>query len=136
MGKGHVLESIADARAIVVSSGRGVHEALAAAALCKAQGVRVGVVDMPSIDEGLLVELSQSGALLCLAEQNNGFILQKLLRVLHRRQVQVPGRLLTINTLDSAGKPQFIHSGTYEELIAAFGLTPAAIAGAIRARLA
>jgi transketolase len=136
MGKGHVLESIADARAIVVSSGRGVHEALAAAALCKAQGVRVGVVDMPSIDEGLLVELSQSGALLCLAEQNNGFILQKLLRVLHRRQVQAPGRLLTINTLDSAGKPQFIHSGTYEELIAAFGLTPAAIAGAIRARLA
>ena len=90
---------------------------------------------MPTIDEDLLVELCQRGALLCLAEQNNGFILHKLLRILHRRGVSVPSQLLTINTLDASGQPQFIHSGTYEELIGAFGLTPAAIAGAIRKRL-
>ena len=28
------------------------------------------------------------------------------------------------------GRPRFIHSGTYEELIEAFGLTPAQIADA------
>ena len=33
--------------------------------------------------------------------------------------------VLAINTLDADGRPQFIHSGTYEELIEAFGLTPA-----------
>jgi transketolase len=136
MGKGHVLESIADAQAVIVSSGRGVHEALAASALLKTQGVRVGVVDMPTIDEDLVVDLCQAGMLVCLAEQNNGYILHKLLRLLQRRRLQVPEQLLAINTLDSTGRPQFIHSGTYEELIEAFGLTPAAIAGAIRARLA
>ena len=35
--------------------------------------------------------------------------------------------MLAINTLDADGRPQFIHSGTYEELIAAFGLTGAAL---------
>ena len=34
--------------------------------------------------------------------------------------------MLAINTLDADGTPRFIHSGTYEELIDAFGLTPAA----------
>ena len=42
---------------------------------------------------------------------------------------------MTINTLDAAGRPQFLHSGTYEELIAAFGLTPAQIADAVVQRL-
>ena len=42
---------------------------------------------------------------------------------------------MPINTLGPDGRPQFIHSGTYEELIEAFGLTPSAIAAAITARL-
>ena len=71
-------------------------------------------------------------------EQNNGYILQNLLKVLFRRQrgLQHLKNVLPINTLDADGKPQFIHSGTYEELIDAFQLTPAAIARAIQARLA
>ena len=36
-----------------------------------------------------------------------------------------------MNTLDREGRPQFIHSGTYEELIEAFALTPAHIAKAV-----
>ena len=44
--------------------------------------------------------------------------------------------MLAINTLDAAGRPQFIHSGTYEELTEAFGLTPAQIARAVRTRIA
>ena len=78
----------------------------------------------------------ESGKVVCLAEQNNGYILQNLLKVLFRRQrgLQNMKNVLAINTLDAQGKPQFIHSGSYEELIEAFGLTPARIAAAIEAR--
>ena len=107
-------------------------EAMAAAAKCAAAGVPVGVVDMPSIDEKLLLELYDSGQLLVFAEQNNGYIWQNLLKVLYRNRGKVKAdgwdRIVTINTLKSNGQAQFIHSGTYEELIAAFQLTPDAIA--------
>jgi deoxyxylulose-5-phosphate synthase len=90
-----------------------------------------------SIDEDLLLQLSASGKVVCLAEQNNGYILQNLLRVLHLRGGQSTN-VLSINTLDRDGKPQFIHSGTYEELIEAFGLTAphlaSAVMGALKAR--
>ena len=128
----------ADDAAVIVSSGRGVHEALAAARQCAARGVSVGVVDMPSIDEDLLIALYESGKLLCLAEQNNGYILQNLLKVLYRhRKTSWTSleRVLAINTLDADGRPRFIHSGTYEELIQAFGLTPAQIADAVASRV-
>ena len=130
-------ESLND-RAVIISSGRGVHEALSAAAECAAAGIAVAVVDMPSIDEDLLVSLHESGKLLVLAEQNNGYILQNLLKVLYRRckaSWSSVERVMAINTLDSKGHPRFIHSGTYEELIDAFGLTPSHIARSIRARL-
>ena len=35
---------------------------------------------MPSIDEKLLVDLCSSGKVVCLAEQNNGYILQNLMK--------------------------------------------------------
>jgi transketolase N-terminal domain/subunit/transketolase C-terminal domain/subunit len=118
-GKGHVLRETAGDQVVIVSSGRGTHEALAAADVCASHGVAAGVVDMPSIDEALLLQLYDSGKLICLAEQNNGFILQNLLKVLYRRrQASWPGsqNVLAINTLDADGRPRFIHSGTYEEL--------------------
>jgi transketolase len=131
-GRGHRLFSSAADRATIISSGRGVHEAIAAAAQCAAAGIPVGVVDMPSIDEELLLELYSSGQLLLLAEQNNGYIWQNFLKVLYRKRVRVKpdgwGKIVTLNTLKRDGQPQFIHSGTYEELIAAFDLTPDAIA--------
>jgi transketolase C-terminal domain/subunit len=136
-GKGSVLRETPDEVAVIVSAGRGVHEALAASAECEQAGVRAGVVDMPSIDEDLLISLCRTGKLICLAEQNNGFILQNLLRIAHKRQ-DVPLRLdrvLAINTLDAAGRPRFIHSGTYEELLTAFDLAPWQIARTIGARL-
>jgi transketolase C-terminal domain/subunit len=138
LGKGHRLRSTASDRAVIVSSGRGVHEALAAADACAKDGLAVGVVDMPSIDEDLLLDLHDSGALLCIAEQNNGYILQHLIRTLYRRRARTASteRVLAINTLDASGRPQFIHSGTYEELTAAFGLTGSQIADAVRTHLA
>jgi transketolase len=134
-GRAWYVHGDASADAVIVSSGRGVHEAIAAAALCEKKGVRAAVVDMASIDEALLIDLCGSKRLVCLAEQNNGYILQNLLKAQLKlrptgRSVALD-RVVTINTLDADGRPRFIHSGTYEELIEAFGLTPAAIAATI-----
>ncbi len=135
-GKGHILrQSDADA-AILVSSGRGVHEALASADLCAKDGLAVCVVDMPSVDEDLLLQLYATGKPLIFAEQNNGYLWQNFLKVLYRNRASTKlvtlDQVVTINTLNAESKPQFIHSATYEELIAAFGLTPSAIADTIR----
>jgi transketolase len=136
-GKGQILRESPEDVAVVISSGRGVHEALAAADLCAQRGMHVTVVDMPSIDEDLLVRLYQSRKLLLFAEQNNGYIWENFLKVLYRHRnktsLQNLDKVITINTLTSEGRPQFIHSATYEELIAAFKLTPESIANAIAA---
>jgi transketolase len=137
-GKGWSVRQTENAAAVIISSGRGVHEALAAAQECAGKGVNVDVVDMPSIDEELLLQLYGSGKLLCFAEQNNGFILQNFMKTLYRHRDRASGDLkqvISVNTLDRAGYPQFIHSGTYEELTAAFGLTGPALANTICARV-
>ena len=133
-GKGYFVRRGPDDAAVIVSSGRGVHEALAAAAECARRGLNVGVVDMPSIDERLLLELYKSGQVVCFAEQNNGYIWQNFLRTLGRNKRTALGdlrKVVCVNTLGADGRPRFIHSGTYEELLAAFRLTPADLAETI-----
>lgn len=128
-GKGHVLRQNAEDRIAIISSGRGVHEALAAAELCALDGVGITVVDMPSVDEELLLWLHRSGKTLLFAEQNNGYVWQNFLKVLYRSGDTVgTARVHAVNTLDAEGRPQFIHSATYEELIEVFGLSAAALA--------
>jgi transketolase len=129
-GKGQVLQRSTGDRAVIVSSGRGVHEAIAAAALCPG----VTVVDMPSIDAGLLLDLYDSGLPVLIAEQNNGYIWQNLLKVLwrHRGERAGTGRLVAVNTLTAEGRPQFIHSATYEELIELYGLSAPKLAERLR----
>ena len=129
-GKGQVVRQSADDQAVIVSSGRGVHEALAAAELCAG----LGVVDMPSIDEQLLMELHDSGQLILIAEQNNGYIWQNYLKVLYRRRgtQKGTGRIVTLNTLTADGRPQFIHSATYEELIEVYGLSASKLAAKVQ----
>jgi transketolase len=132
-GKGYIQRQSPSDTAVIVSSGRGVHEALAAAEECAGHGVGVTVVDMPSIDEALLLELYDSGKLVCFAEQNNGYIWQNFRKILFRRRRQIEtGRLLTVNALDGDSKPQFIHSGTYPQLLRAFGLSAAQLAETVR----
>jgi transketolase C-terminal domain/subunit len=130
-GKGHVIQERPEDKAVIVTSSRGVHEALAAS-----KQVAASVVDMPSIDEDLLLNLYGSGKLLCFAEQNNGYIWQNFLKILYRRGISCNwDRVMTVNTLDANGRPQFIHSGTYEELTQAFGLSPAQLVSAINSRI-
>jgi transketolase len=126
-GEGRVLRE--GERAVIVSSGRGVHEALAAADLCPG----LAVVDMPSIDENLMLRLYDSGRLLVFAEQNNGYIWQNFLKVLYRRRAAVCGtdRVVTVNTLSAEGRAHFIHSATYEELVDVYSLSGPKIASRI-----
>ena len=137
--RGTILRESRSDRAIVISSGRGVHEALAAADLCMERGFGITVVDMPSIDADLMLQLYASGKPILLAEQNNGYIWQNFLKVLYQaRATATPvgfDRILTTNTLDANGRPQFIHSATYEELIEVFKLNPVAIADTIERSL-
>ncbi len=134
-GKGHTVRSHAEDAAVIISSGRGVHEALAAEEICAKAGVNVGVVDMPCIDDELLLHLFDSGQRLLFAEQNNGYIWQNFLKVLYRHRKKSRGagldRVIAVNTLDKDGRPRYIHSGVYEELLAAFALSPQHLAATV-----
>ena len=109
---------------------------LAAAEKLAEKGIEVKVVDMPSIDEEGLVELYKSGAKLIIAEQNNGLIASRLPSILANAGVVVdPAKISTLNMLGKDGKPQFVHSGTYAQLSAAFDLNADGIAKCIEAAL-
>ncbi|QNI36453.1 transketolase C-terminal domain-containing protein [Edaphobacter albus] len=138
-GMGYTLRESDNDCAIVISSGRGVHEALGAADICAREGINITVVDMPSIDGELLMKLYRTGLPMVFAEQNNGYLWQNFLKVLYRHQADVKlsglSKIFSINTLDVNGNKQFLHSATYEELIDVFDLTPAAISSAIQKQL-
>jgi transketolase len=123
-------------QAVIVSSGRGVHEAMRAADILLADGIAVGVVDMPSVDAARLLELHQSGRLVVIAEQNNGYIWSQLRRVLFASSPHIDtSSLVAVNTLGPSGEPRFIHSATYDALLNQSGLAPRQIADTIRSRL-
>ena len=135
-GKACPLRAGAADRAVIVSSGRGVHEALHAADLLHDDGIAVGVVDMPSVDAGALRELAGSGKLVVIAEQNNGWLWSQLRKALFAAAKRIdPSSLVPINTLGPDGEPRFIHSATYDALLAESGLAPGQIADTIRLRL-
>ena len=137
--KGYVLRQSESDRAILISSGRGVHEALAAADICAKGGTNIMVIDMPSVDEDLLMKLYEMGMPMFFAEQNNGYLWQNFMRTLYRHRNEASlnklNHIATINTLDVEENKQFIHSATYEELIEVFGLSSAAIAAEVQRTL-
>jgi transketolase len=136
-GKASILRESAEDQAVIVSSGRGVHEALTAAKKCGDAGINVGVIDMPSVDEATMMRLQDSGKLIVFAEQNNGYLWLNFLKALYRQRQRSAdlSRILAVNTLDRNGRPQFIHSATYEQLMAAFGLAPHQLAETIQQKL-
>ena len=99
-GKAYVLKENPQDKAVIVSSLRGVHEALAAAKELEKSGVKVSVVDMPSIDESFLLKLYDSNKLVVIAEQNNGYIWPEFKKLLFKTRRQIDNtNLLAINTL-------------------------------------
>jgi transketolase len=135
-GRGYRLKGGEEDRGCLVSSGRGVHEALEAARRLEQKGIPIGVIDMPSVDETLIRELYDSGKKVFVAEQNNGYLWDAFRKVLWRNRGNIePGRIVGINTLDAEGKPQYIHSATYAQLLRQFGLAPEQLAERIGGEL-
>jgi len=123
-GKGYVVRINPEDKVVVISSGRGVHEALGAAQLLENENVGVTVVDMPSVDEDMLMDIYNSGKLMIFAEQNNGYIYKKFREIAFRRAKTIePGRIVAVNTTGINGEKHFIHSGTYQELADKYGLS-------------
>jgi transketolase len=123
-GKGYIIKQSPEDKAVIISSGRGVHEALKAVAEIEEARVKIAVVDMPSVDEQLLLDLYDSEKPILIAEQNNGYLWSEYRKALFRqRQIIDTTRLLAVNTLDDNGRPRFIHSATYDQLLEQFGLT-------------
>jgi transketolase len=135
-GKAYALKGSPHDTAVIVSSGRGVYESLGAARELEESGIRVGVIDMPSIDQERLLGLYRSGKPVFIVEQNNGYIWSEYKKLLFQTEKTIDTtRLFPINTLDRDNRPQFIHSATYPQLLERFGLTPRQIAETIQSRV-
>ena len=121
-GKAYNVKYSQDAEATIVSSGRGVYEALDAAKKLEVEGININVLDMPTIDENVIVELYRSGKRIFIAEQNNGYLWSHFRKVLFEKETNInTQKLIPINTTTKGGL-HYIHSGTYTELAAHYGL--------------
>lgn len=130
-GKAYYAKQSSNAQATIVSSGRGVYEALDAAAKLEAQGVNVNVLDMPTIDDKAIVELYRSGKPVFIAEQNNGYLWSHFRKVLFEQETSINTKnLVAINTTTKGGL-HYIHSGTYNELAAHYDLNGAKLSETI-----
>jgi transketolase len=130
-GKAYNAKYSANAQATIVSSGRGVYEALDAAAKLEAQGITVNILDMPTIDEKAIVDLYSSGKPIFIAEQNNGYLWSHFRKVLFEQEASINTKnLVAINTTTKGGL-HYIHSGTYNELAAHYDLNGAKLSETI-----
>lgn len=135
-GHAYVHRESRNDQAVIVSSGRGVHEALAAAELLAQEKIAVRVIDMPSVDNQMLAELAGGERPVFFTEQNNGILWSALAKLmLQRPPASRHASLVRINTLTADGEPTFIHSATYEQLLRRFGLSPEQIAASVRRTL-
>ena len=130
-GKAYNAKFSTNAQATIVSSGRGVYEALDAAGKLEAQGITVNVLDMPTIDDKAIVDLYRSGKPVFIAEQNNGYLWSHFRKVLFEQEASINTKnLVAINTTTKGGL-HYIHSGTYNELAAHYDLNGAKLSESI-----
>ncbi|MBQ2627491.1 MAG: transketolase [Eubacterium sp.] len=128
-GKALCAKEAADPKAVLVSSGHGVYEALAAAQILAESGIEVTVVDMPTEDPAAYAGFAASGIPVIFAEQNNGLILDRFGRYLVNSGIACDMKnIFKINLKRPDGSLQYIQSGTYSQIIEAYGLSPRQIA--------
>jgi hypothetical protein len=88
------------------------------------------------VDETLVVELYEGRTRIILAEQNNGFLWQGFQKILWKRFPSLSsGRIVALNVLDAEGRPRFLHSATYQQLLESNGLSPRQLAGRVKQEL-
>lgn len=136
-GKASLLNGDKRSKATIISSGRGVHEALAAAKHLSEQDISVAVYDMPSFDAQTIEHLlKQTQGPLLFAEQNNGYLWNATAKHVFDNALPVDTkRLFSINMNRDDGSYRFIHSATYDELTKHAGLDAQAIADRVKALL-
>ncbi|MDT0684984.1 transketolase C-terminal domain-containing protein [Autumnicola psychrophila] len=124
-GKAYSLINRDETNAYIVTSGRGVHEALEASRMLMEKKINVNVVDMPSIDPNTILQLYKSEKIIFIAEQNNGYIWVNFKRVLFSNVSTISTKNLHPVNLTTDGDLNYVHSGTYTELAAHYGLDAA-----------
>ena len=100
----------------------------------------LAITEVTTLDFTLLMlasgALAGAGTPLLFAEQNNGYLWSKAVRTLFDAGRGFdPARMKAVNLLDKGGKPRFVHSGTYKELTAAYGLGADGMLDAVRSML-
>ncbi len=132
-GKAYFLKQSTEDQAVVISSGRGVHEAVSVSSKLEAEGISVGVVDMPSFDRNALLKIYDDGHSLVFAEQNNGFIWDAFKKMLIEERESIDTkRIHAFNTRNANGELSYIHSGTYAELTRQYKLDSEGIVNSIK----
>lgn len=132
-GKGYFLRNAEKPQAYILSSGRGVHEALEAGEILLDEGFDIEVIDMPSLDEKLICNLAKGKKPVLFAEQNNGYLWTSAANILFRNEIKpATGIFRAVNTSGKDGELHFIHSGTYTELTRRFSLSAEQLAGIIK----
>ncbi len=135
-GKAYRLYGPAKSMVNFISSGRGVHESIAAAKILEEKGVTVSVYDMPSFDQETMIDILGQDALTVVAEQNNGFIWHEIGQMVLRTGGAVSlENCLAINVNKPDGSYHFLHSATYEQLLSQFGLEPGQMVETVLHRL-
>lgn len=134
-GKSDYLRKSDKSAVTLISSGRGVHECLEASDMLAEENISIDVIDMPSIDEKMIEDLVASDHMIIVAEQNNGYIIDNIRKILFtgNRSIDTT-QIIGINTTSKDGL-HYIHSGTYVELAAHYGLDAASIAATVQSIL-
>jgi len=127
-GKANLLRGDVGSAVNLVSSGRGVHEIMAAADVLMESGITAAVYDMHSFDSETMKSLLASQSVTVVAEQNNGMLWNELSRMSFREGNPPAGRMIATNAARADGSYQFVHSATYDQLLERFGLSPNQIA--------
>ena len=132
-GEAVMLRRAKNAKAVVITSGHGVAEALTAAEALAKEGIAVSVLDMASYDSKTLQELAASGVHMLFAEQNNGAWFDMFSRDLLRNHFPCDiAKVHQLSAKNADGSLRFIQSGTYEQIVDALGLSATHIADLIR----
>jgi hypothetical protein len=125
-GRGAFVHGTESDAAFIVSSGRGVHEAIAAARACAQSGTHVAVVDMPSIERTSLRLGTE--VVPCRAEQRIHSSEPQKVRHGAPCRGRSPSGVPSAHQHLDGRSPALHHSGTYEELIRRLAPAPRALA--------
>ncbi|MDC7245527.1 MAG: transketolase C-terminal domain-containing protein [Sphaerochaetaceae bacterium] len=123
-GKAWRLLGDDSSKVAIISSGRGTHEAVAAAETLKQEGISAAVYDMPSFDGETVKQLcTQTDMKVIFAEQNNGYLWNAASKYILDNSLSFDiSRLTAVNLNRTDGSYRFIHSAVYDELTRASGL--------------